>query len=81
MELKGKQVEDFVKAIEESEKMNKEAKSPFQAYDSMGVKEINCIYKDPIEPIISVVDNAELEKLGFSSEEEKDVSSSPKSRS
>lgn len=63
MELKGKQVEAFVKAIEESEEMNKEAKSPFQAYDSMGVKEINCIYEDPIEPIISVVDNVELEKL------------------
>lgn len=63
MELKGKQVEAFVKALDESEKMNKEAKSPFQAYDSMGVKEINCIYEDPIEPIISVVDNVELEKL------------------
>lgn len=63
MELKGKQVEDFVKALDESEKMNKEAKSPFQTYDSMGVKEINCIYEDPIEPIISVVDNVELEKL------------------
>lgn len=63
MELKGKQVEDFVKALDESEKMNKKAKSPFQAYDSMGVKEINCIYKDPIEPIIGVVDNVELEKI------------------
>ena len=63
MELKGKQVEDFVKALDESEKMNKKAKSPFQAYDSMGVKEINFIYKDPIEPIISVVDNVELEKI------------------
>lgn len=63
MELKGKQVEDFVKALDESEKMNKKAKSPFKAYDSMGVKEINCIYEDPIEPIISVVDNVELEKL------------------
>lgn len=63
MELKGKQVEDFVKAIEESERMNKESKDPFKAYDSMGVKEINAIYIDPIEPIIRVVDDVELEEF------------------
>lgn len=63
MELKGKQAEDFVKALDESEKMNKRAKSPFQAYDSMGVKEIKAVYGDPIEPIISVVDDMDLEKL------------------
>ena len=63
MELKGKQAEDFVKALDESEKMNKKSKGPFQAYESTGIKEINCIYKDTTEPTISVVDAAELEKL------------------
>ena len=63
MELKGKQVEAFVKALDESEKMNKKAENSFQAYDSMDVKEINCIYKDSTEPTISVVDDVELEKL------------------
>lgn len=67
MELKGKQVEDFVKAIDESEKMNKKLKGPFQAYESTDIKEINCIYiyiyKDATKPMIGVVDDAELEKF------------------
>lgn len=63
MELKGKQVEDFVKAIEESERMNKESKDPFKGYDSMSIKEINSVYGEPIEPIISVVDDVELDKI------------------
>ena len=64
MELKGKQSEDFIKALIESEKMNEKAKSPFQAYAPAGVEELNCIYKDNlIKPTISIVDDAELEKL------------------
>ena len=66
MELKGKQVEDFVKAIEESEKMNKvrennEVKSYMsftrEELAELKNKEYNEIYKEPNEVNKSTVDN------------------------
>ena len=66
MELKGKQVEDFINAIEESEKMNK-AKENNDVNDYMSFtkeelaelknKEYNAIYNEPNEVNKSTVNN------------------------
>lgn len=63
MELKGKQVEDFVKAIEESERMSKKEDSSIKACKPMTIEEIRSIYSDPIGPIISTVTADEFEDL------------------
>lgn len=78
MKLKGKQSKDFVKALNKSEKINKKLKTPFQAYDSMGVKEIKAVYGDPIKPIISVADDVELEKLKEILQKQSAVKCNPK---
>lgn len=66
MELKGKQVEDFVKALEESEKMNKaKENNDVKGYMSftkeelaeLKNKEYNEIYKEPNKINKSTVDN------------------------
>lgn len=66
MELKGKQVEDFVKALDESEKMNKvKENNEVKSYMSftreelaeLKNKEYNEIYKEPNEVNKSTVDN------------------------
>lgn len=66
MELKGKQVEDFVKALDESEKMNKvKENNEVKSYMSftkeelaeLKNKEYNAIYNEPNEVNKSTVDN------------------------
>lgn len=66
MELKGKQIEDFVKALDESEKMNKVKESDeVKSYMSftkeelaeLKNKEYNAIYNEPNEANKSTVDN------------------------
>lgn len=66
MELKGKQVEDFVKALDESEKMNKvKENNEVKNYMSftreelaeLKNKEYNAIYNEPNEVNKSTVDN------------------------
>ena len=72
MELKGKQVEAFVKALYESEKMNKvKENNEVKSYMSftkeelaeLKNKEYNAIYNEPNEVNKSNINNAELEKL------------------
>ena len=72
MELKGKQVEAFVKALDESEKLNKvKENNEVKSYMSftkeelaeLKNKEYNAIYNEPNEVNKSTVDNVELEKL------------------
>ena len=72
MELKGKQVEAFVKALDESEKMNKvrennEVKSYMsftkEELAELKNKEYNAIYNEPNEVNKSNINDAELEKL------------------
>ncbi len=55
MELKGKQAENFIKALDESEKKNNRKDIPFKAYVSMGKDEIKAIYNDPTKPTVTVV--------------------------
>lgn len=66
MELKGKQVEDFVKALDESEKMNKvKENNEVKSYMSftreelaeLKNKEYNAIYNEPNEVNKSTIDN------------------------
>ena len=66
MELKGKQIEDFVKALDESEKMNKvKENNEVKSYMSftreelaeLKNKEYNAIYNEPNEVNKSTIDN------------------------
>lgn len=72
MELKGKQVEAFVKALDESEKMNRvKENNEIKSYMSftkeelaeLKNKEYNATYNEPNEVNKSNINNAELEKL------------------
>ncbi len=69
MELKGKQVEDFVKALDESEKMNKvKENNEIKGYMSFTKEELaelknreyNEIYNEPNEVNKSTVDNLKV---------------------